>query len=547
MKKNLIFLIGILIYIIQTLLINPSITQSLSNDTLLIPFSEDWSSGSFTTHNWSFPDGQGSWAIANNSGNPLPSAFFSGSPGFTNYSFVLSTPFMDGRELQSSTIWLDFDIKITVSSPTGSEKLIVKKFTNPDWNPVFTVKNDSSTGWKHFHLPVPSVNRHFFKIGFFATGSNSSNIVSWEIDNIQLNFICNPPRNLTDSVHQDTVFLSWITPDCGKGLIDLIYDDGTAESGWAINPDYNGWLGNEFPVSPMTGVIKSFTLFMYTNTCPQPVTIDVFDANHNLIATTLPFTPIDNNWETIPVNDFPFIGNFFAMIHYDHQCSEWLSDDENGSYVLEDLAWYYNDTTWQKLSDASGTAPKVFLLRATVYVNDSKKMVVLSPGQEKSNAIIVNDSMVITGYNVYRKTNGPYVKLNATPVQSTHYEDIPGTIDACSYYVDAGYNLASTNAFLCTSEGSDIVNVLLTDIKEKTEEARLKVFPVPASHILTLSSKFLIYNYEISNLFGSTLLSDSNLRISIIDVNIDQVPPGFYFLKVTTGQGIIKKKILINR
>ena len=492
--------------------------------------------------------GQGSWAVLSNSGNPLPAVVFPGTPEVNNYSYVLSSPWLDGKELQCSTIWLDFDLKKTVVNPTGNENFIVEKFTGTDWDQLFSVKNDSSTGWKHYHLPIPSVNRHFFKIGFFATGLNSANIGSWNIDNIFINFVCNPPLHLTDSVESDTVFLSWSRPSCGKGMMDMVYDDGNPESYWGINPSTIGWLGNEFPVSPMTGVIKSFTLYFFSNTCPQSLTIDIFDANKNFVASTIPFIPQNSYWTTVPANNIPFNGKFYAMVHYDHQCTEWLGDDENGPYALEDLAWYYNDTTWQKLSEVTGTASKTFLLRANAYIDDSKMMKTIVPGKENSNIITANDSMVIAGYNIFRRhVTDQYFKVNTSPVQSLQFKDVVySSFYPYSYYVTADYLLASTNNFLCESAGTDTITLeIVTDSRVKEESLWLKVFPVPAFKSLNISSQYLIDQYQISDLLGRIIKSEVNLMKNQVEIDITPLPAGIYILKAFTERGVFTRKLTV--
>ena len=149
----------------------------------------------------------------------------------------------------------------------------------------------------------------------------------------------------------------------------LIYDDGSAESGWIINPGYSCWLGNEFPVSS-SGIIKQFRIYWLENINQGPgqVNIDVFNSNHTLIGSTGYFTPPSDEWIYVSAPDIPYDGKFFAMVHWNYLTNQthWLGYDEDGPYTSNNLAWYYDGSIWMKLSEAASTVPGVFLIRAEV-------------------------------------------------------------------------------------------------------------------------------------------------------------------------------------
>ena len=527
-------------------------------DTLQLPFTEDWSSGSFTTSHWSFPEGQGNWAIENSYGNPSPSATFQGYPTLTYYSYKLYSTWVDGKQFQCSYIWLDFDLKLNNISITRTEQMTVGKEYDTTWIPLCTIKNDSSMGWKHYHLYTGFANKHYFNIGFIASGVNSSAIDAWYIDNIHLDYVCQPPSQLVEStgMYGDTVFLSWTPPVCEMPgtMIDLIYDDGTAENGWMITPGYTGWLGNEFPVPGMSGTLQSFTSFWWLTACaPAAMTFDIFDADRNYVATTDTFWVGYSDWVTVPVNNVPFNGTFYVMAHWipTSNCHFYLGDDENGPYASQDLAWYSDGTIWQKVSTWPSVSPSVFILRATAFVNDYMKTTELLPAIRIPDLQEMNDSMVLEGYNIYRKStnNGSsFTRINANPVTVTQFYDT--TVDADTtgyyYYVTSVYNLASTNNFLCESAGTDTVFASwYVGMGEKKNSARLKVFPVPAKTVINIQSDKIITGIEIDDHLGCIRMAEGNLRENEYSIPVDKFSPGLYFLKVMTGEGIITRKILV--
>jgi len=336
--------------------------------------------------------------------------------------------------------------------------------------------------------------------------------------------------------------------------MDFIYDDGTMENGWASSPGTNGWFGNAFPVMGMAGTIQSISSNWWTAPCgPQNMTIDIFDGNRNLVATTQTFVIPDGGWVTVPVNNVPFSGPFYAMAHFIPAsiCNYWLGDDENGPDASQDLAWFTDGTTWQKVSSFPNGNPGVFLMRVTANITDGGKMADLLPGAQRKS-IETSDSMVIAGYNVYRKPpsdDSSFIKVNTNPVTVTEYTDVlPSNNYFHDYYyfVTCIYNMASTNNFLCESMGSDTVfESLVINIGENSNISRLNVFPVPASTLVRIQSDKIITGFEMDDHLGATIVSEGNLHKNEYSIPVSRLSPGLYFLKVMTGQDIIIRKILV--
>jgi len=184
-----------------------------------------------------------------------------------------------------------------------------------------------------------------------------------------------PPENFTATGENGCIYLDWDKPQTGGGggtQVDYVLDDGTYENGWAINPGYDSWLGNLFPTTD-GGEIVSFEIYGDANAGAggETVTLDVYDSDRNLVGTTDPFVIPSNDWITVPAPHIPFLGEFYAMIHWDElpTATNYVGFDENGPYSNSGCDWYLSGGTWQLLHVAAASDPGVFAIRATALVS----------------------------------------------------------------------------------------------------------------------------------------------------------------------------------
>jgi hypothetical protein len=231
----------------------------------------------------------------------------------------------------------------------------------------------------------------------------------------------------------------------------------------------------------------------------------------------------------------------------------YLGIDENDPAATLNLAWYSDGVTWQKVSSIPLGSPGVFVLRVTAMINDGMDLINLDPAPGHPDTPEVSDSMVIAGYNVYRKApvnDSSFIRINADPVIDSQYIDnqFYGTYAGYYYYVTCLYNLASTNNFLCESRGTDTLFVsLIVGVGENKERTSLKVFPVPANSIINIKSDKIITGVEIDDHLGTIKMVEGNLRNHEYSIPVERLYPGLYFLKVMTGQDVITRKILVMR
>jgi hypothetical protein len=200
------------------------------------PVDETWLSGNFAFNGWKFFEEQGNWSVSTTTGNPAPTAVFTGTPATNDYSNILYILTAAIANIKCFYVRVEFDYKLNDISAGGTEKLsLVCKIDSVwNWKELLQYHNNGSTGWIHGKIIIPGLTGKYFKIGFKAYGENSSNISEWMVDNILITGICCDPENLYYEVNQNVIILSW-DPPCTSGISKYIVKR-TDPSG---NPPYD--------------------------------------------------------------------------------------------------------------------------------------------------------------------------------------------------------------------------------------------------------------------------------------------------------------------
>ena len=152
-----------------------------------LPLVEDWTSGSFTTNDWTFDPAQSNWSVSTSTGNPAPSAQFGWSPAVTNYNFALVSEALDATSI-TDNVTLKFDINLNNFSTSTLEGMAVEVFDGSAWQMVHDYQNtNGSIAWTSDSYNITSLAAgHSFKVRFRAYGANSYNINYWYVDNIKV-------------------------------------------------------------------------------------------------------------------------------------------------------------------------------------------------------------------------------------------------------------------------------------------------------------------------------------------------------------------------
>jgi len=539
-----------------------------------LPFFEDWTAGVFELNMWT--PGQ-NWVMEGQVGNPMPSAKFKWDPLLSDYSSSLESSWLDATTIQTSTpykIWMDFDLKLDDRTASTAEKLAVEVWNGASWIKVAELVNNGDLDWTMQHINISNQAKdRVFKVRFNANGEDSGDIFYWYVDNIHIyvGYEFNPPINLVTSMEgnpKNDIKLVWGPPAGGGTIMTYVLDDNSAENGWAINPGYDAWLGNEFPVSE-SGVLQSFDLYWQANPSggSESMTIDIYDASQTLVGTSDAFVPTPDNWQTVSVPDVEFNGTFYAMVHWNMLGgnSHYLGSDENGPNAANNYGWYYDGAAWAHLSDF-GYAPNVFLIRAKALVGGDHSVVSFGPVSNNNgatsttlaNAVVKSDksssagvpvsssavyqgdnSEDLTGYNVYRwaytdPIPGQYTTLGDTTliatVTATEYMDMNLFNNCYYYYVTAVYTEGE-------SIPSNTDHECLTVGVNNAEVSEVKLYPNPATTVVNIDLTKDVRMITIYNALGAVVAEKNITRETTVTINTTNYAAGAYSVKFTTANG----------
>ncbi|MBE0639496.1 MAG: carboxypeptidase regulatory-like domain-containing protein [Bacteroidales bacterium] len=170
--------------VFNNIVMQPNQTTTLSTTLTpyipyTIPFVEGWDALTFAAQQWSSVP---NWLVGTLGGEPV--AAFIDEPRAFNYSRVLQSFFIDGRDEEQ--IYAQFDLDFLNYSSSTVESLTFMVNSGNGWQDIYTFDNqDGSIPWSKFTYDISGeVAGKLFLLGFRAEGADSWNIWYWVIDNI---------------------------------------------------------------------------------------------------------------------------------------------------------------------------------------------------------------------------------------------------------------------------------------------------------------------------------------------------------------------------
>ncbi|MCL2168249.1 MAG: carboxypeptidase regulatory-like domain-containing protein, partial [Lentimicrobiaceae bacterium] len=330
-----------------------------ANEATWVELSDNVSSLTFTDNTFSsLPMGGYRWAVkAEYSDGLLSEAIISDPPLYAGLNAAVTVSITD-----------------TDDNPIEGASITLTNHNNDPLN-VYTAKTNSE-GIYIF----PKVFKGTYDITVTKYGYENYADIDIEIDEdeitisgIELIDIIKTPFELSVEVDRCDALFQWSTFFTST----YILDDGTAEGLGAINPGYAGEyasIGNEFPIGE-TGYITSIELFGGDlSVANVPVYLDIYNEDRELVASSEPFYLPYLAWESVPFNNIPYSGKFYAMIRMPYisgsQSAGSIATDTNGPYSKLDLDWYLNGITgvWRLIHEAFPTIKCVYIIRASVIV-----------------------------------------------------------------------------------------------------------------------------------------------------------------------------------
>jgi len=176
-KKVLILFLSLLIF------------QSL-NAQIVTLLNEDFSSNSFSTNGWTFPNSQGNWMVGSSntpSGASAPNAFFNWAVSASNYSVALLSNTINATAI-NGPVTLDYLLLFNPYSTATLEQFKVefKDVGSSTWSLIANYTNSPTAiqNWSVTNVPLSGMSGQNFQIRFVAYGVSSFNITRWSLDNV---------------------------------------------------------------------------------------------------------------------------------------------------------------------------------------------------------------------------------------------------------------------------------------------------------------------------------------------------------------------------
>lgn len=138
----------------------------------------------------------------------------------------------------------------------------------------------------------------------------------------------------------------------------------------------------------------------------------------------------------------------------------------------------------------------------------------------------------LLGYNVYRNE----VKINDAIVTGLEYLDTDLEIASYEYYVTAVYDEGE-------SEPSNIVQVIITDVSELTEDM-FSIYPNPATDILRLKGNSKILHFRLLNTLGQVVI-DQEVNALNTEFDVSNLTKGVYVANIETENGNTTRKVIV--
>jgi hypothetical protein len=542
-----------------------------------LPFVEEFTSGTFTTNDWTI-DGA-NWHIAGQAGNPAPAAEFTYSPVQTDYSLALTSSWINGYGLDSlgyvdGDIYLDFDLKLDDNTATGDEKLKVEVYNGSAWVTAANITAEGDMDWDLHHVKITnSAKNKVFRVRFVANGANSLDINNWQIDNINIYRLCAAPTNLVVTIpdkvnHGDQILLEWEGPSTPTTISGwLKWDDGTnAGNGVGLTSGGTFLAASRFTPEQLTAwagtSLTKIRLFPYAASGCTFVLKVWTGAGAGTLVASQPITFTSDQWNEYSL-DAPIYVSGTTELWFGYEVTHAAGQYPGGADAGPAVAGYgdmisTDGATWDPMStfgldynwnlegfvETLDGATQLLqpIVNNTVY-NNSSSTLAMSPVSNVNNpnatvTTTTSSSRAFTGYNIYRDDT-----FIATTTETSYLDTDPAISilgrEFC-YKVNAVYEDCESDY---TNTGCETV----VDA-QNIELGAVNVYPNPSNNVVNIEvtndiNQVVIYNYAGQVVYQQMITKDKNIQIDVRNYNA-----GAYLVKFITRSGeSFAKKVAVTK
>jgi len=560
-----------------------------------LPFMEDWTSGNFGFNGWN--TSANNWVVSAQMGNPAPSAQFNWDPDpGSDYSVTLESPPLKADMMTEGDIWLDFEYYLDDRTSTGMENLAVEVYNGHDWMQVAEYSNTSDVDWTFQHLQITNYAMgRVFKVRFNAMGTNSFDIINWNVDNIHVYRECESPSNLDgEYVWNDLDDLGakimWEAPELPpppEGW--LLYHNGTIEYVWGSNSgDWESDVAMYFEPDQLVNypdcAVTKVRLFVdsrgangayciakvwagadaATLLYEEDITDQISwndDINEIALAQAVPFDNTMDLWIGFttggPVNTY--VAGITEELTEPERRGDLYREGGSGWQHLSDLGigervWIFEAYVTQDYNMSSATAPSV---EARGYTGHGGMLLANSGSSVSADT---QGEREFTGFNIYRMGPGEsdYTLIDNVPydegVTSYEYYDqdpYSGYPYEVCYQVTAVWE---SETDYCESMPAasiipiyDYVCITVTGIDNPMSGDVTVLYPNPAKDRVNVSTSHHMDHITVINYVGQVVYDRALSGEQTYELNTSSYDAGVYIVKINTKDGVVTKRMTITR
>jgi len=521
-----------------------------------LPIVEDWASGSFGSF-WTAED---NWVINGQYGNPLPCAEFKWDPVLMDYQQCLtsgpingmdhgtkSEPYIDGQFI------LNFDVSLVDNGASGTEYFNVEVWSDGVWNRVEQLSNaNGNFEWENLEVDITEYALGYvFKVRFMAEGENSSKIISWFLDNIEVYHYCAPPLDLYAEYYPYLdIYLYWSPPLISVVAHEwIMWDDGVHFGGVGLTGGGVFSVASHWDADQITAYegmyITNIRFVPYINAVTTSFTLKVWkgpDAGTLVYEEALSGLVL-GDWNDITLATPVAIDvtkELWFGYTVDSPADSWPAGHDEGPAVAG-----YGDmisldgVAWDPLSQISPIDRNWNLQAMIVCGDESNGELLLENDSQRAMSDLRTGSKGIIGYNIY------------LDLLKDEYEFVDFTEDTFYTYECQGnglYRFVVTTVYEdCESGYSNVASVLIHSIDENDKNNIIRIFPNPASDMIRLESSVRMSRLCLHDCSGRMLQCHELQNQIQTNLDVSSYEPGIYLLRVDTEEGRFVRKLVVVR
>lgn len=591
MKRTMLlsFSIRVLVTIFVTC-ITGLFQKTSAQEIFSLPFNEGWTSGNFTLNNWQA--GQ-NWVIDGQAGNPKPAAKFKWDPIINNYSSSLESWWIDDSSTNTTTyyyIWLDFDVKLSDRTASGTESLKAEVWNDSIWVTVAEFTNDSSFDWNTKHININSeAKHHAFKIRFVAQGTNSNAIYYWLVDNIKISRVYDliPPTNFVayQAAYSGTIpndmRLYWTAPvQSGGDPVWIHWDNGANYDAIGTGGQADFDIAARFDTDQLNeyyGMLLTKVKFWPNEAgCQYSVRVWQGDMAAELKVDQTVANAEIGQWNEITLQT-PYLIDINNELWIGIRCNTttgYPAGCDAGPEVHDYGQWIYWNGEWNNLVDLNSSLSYNWNIQGCLNPTDDKKYQqsshIITDQPRKCEGYLSLKSVEngfkrdlkqqkekqdrhlnpqdLQGYNIYRRyriwqfpnTLTDWVKINNDPVTTTEYWDLNLPFYCYDYYVTAIYTEGES-----IPSNIDMYNFWCTNDIDEDRNDELKITPIPATDYIRIEETKGIKSILIQNLIGKTIKQEKCNNKKIVILDITGLQAGTFLMKILlTNNDVVNHKFI---